>query len=63
MNYSEVKADLFSYYDKGYYLAHCISNGLSERLFEWKESGKRKQISYPRLKSWDCPSNRTIPAE
>lgn len=25
MNYSEVKADLFSYYDKGYYLVHCIS--------------------------------------
>lgn len=25
MNYKEVKADLFSYYDQGYYLVHCIS--------------------------------------
>lgn len=25
MNYLEIKADLFSYYDEGYYLAHCIS--------------------------------------
>ena len=25
MIYSEVKCDLFDYYDKGYYLVHCIS--------------------------------------
>lgn len=49
MKYEEKECDLFSYYDKGYYLVHCISADFKLGAGIAKEFDKRFDIRYDLL--------------